>query len=395
MLPPDLVVKLQQCAAHDLVGPRDHWFNRLAAFTTAVFIGLVFELPELRYELKLIARDWIPYFRYRILTPSEHRLHAAKVVAFVGWLLIVIGVGGERYAEVRVKDLDASIQGCSDAKVRAATLEAGDAATSAQQAQDASTAAKSDAKTAHDEAEAAKGVARKADTDANNAEAKVLDAEAKLTEAEKKQAELEESLAPRQLIFDDIVGGPANGLSSREALKPFDDFIVTLFWIRDPEAERAAAWISRALCGMGWTVEAMDGEICHKSTVPDVKSISPSPEWNPPGARELPMRKMPLEGVQIFSYFPVDLGKPGEIRAKRRSKDAADALKGYLEASGWTGIVSEVSPSGTMDPGTISVRVGFRPNPLLGKMTLDKAKKIMNQVLKDHNIPEAPPDVWK
>src|SRR3954464_12687128 len=134
MLPADLVTKLNQCAANDLAGPRGHWFNWLAGFTITVFVGLVLEFPELRYELKLIAREWIPYFKYRIHTPPDRRLHAAKVAAFVGWLLIVVGVGGERYSEVRVKDLDASIQGCSDAKVREATLEAGDAKDSAESA---------------------------------------------------------------------------------------------------------------------------------------------------------------------------------------------------------------------------------------------------------------------
>lgn len=127
MLPPDLVAKLAQCATHDFAGPRDLWFGRLARFTTAVFVGLVLELPELRYELKLIAREWIPYFRYRILSPRERNVQAAKVAAFIGWILIVVGVGGERYAEVKVKDLDASIQECSDVKVAVALLQASEA----------------------------------------------------------------------------------------------------------------------------------------------------------------------------------------------------------------------------------------------------------------------------
>jgi len=170
MLPDDLVAKLSQCASTDFVGPRDHAFHWLAGFTTTVFVGLVLELPELRYELKLIARDWIPHFRYRILTPSEHRLHAAKVIAFIGWIFIVVGVGGERYEEVRVKDFDASIQECSDAKVRAATLEAGDAATSA--------------KVAHQEADAVKGIADEARADARDALVKAQAAQRELARAE-------------------------------------------------------------------------------------------------------------------------------------------------------------------------------------------------------------------
>jgi hypothetical protein len=90
MLPTDLVAKLNQCAATNLAAPRDHWFNLLAGFTTLVAVGLVLELPELRYELRLIAREWIPYFRYRIIS-YPHREHVAKVVAFIGWILIVGG----------------------------------------------------------------------------------------------------------------------------------------------------------------------------------------------------------------------------------------------------------------------------------------------------------------
>jgi len=132
MLVPDLIAKLNHCATSDLAGPRDFWFSWLARFTTMVAVGLALELPELAYELKLIARAWIPYFRYRIITPSDRRLQTAKVVAFIGWILIVAGVVGERYAEVRVKDFDASIQECSDVKLAEVTEEAGGAKMSAE-----------------------------------------------------------------------------------------------------------------------------------------------------------------------------------------------------------------------------------------------------------------------
>jgi hypothetical protein len=378
-------------------GSSGHWetFGWLCA--VAVGIGIAGEIVVIVSEHFEDLEDW----ERGIIRPPDRPPAWRFWFDIVATLIVLGGVFGEAGATGAVASINSQLRSKtselrakSDQLLAVTTEEAGDAATSAQQAKDASTAARSDAKTAHNEAEAAKEVARKAETGANEANGRALDAEAKLAEAEKKRAELEESIAPRDLIFSDIVGGPANGLSSREAIKPFDDFIATLYWIKDPEAERAAAWVYRALCGMGWTVEAMDGEICHKSTVPDVKSISPSPEWNPPGVRELPMRKMPLEGVQIFSYFPVDQSKPEEKRAERRSQAAARALKEYLIASGWTGIVDEVSPSGTMNPGTISIRVGFKPNPLLGKLTLDKAQKIMNQVLKEHNIPVEPPEVW-
>ena len=164
MLPADLVAKLKQCAATDFSGPRDHWFNWLAGFTTMVAVGLVLEAPELVYELKNIAREMIPYFRYRIIA-RPHREHAAKVAAFIGWILIVAGVAGERVAEVKVKNLDVYIQECSDAKVREATLEAGDAQTSASRANASADAADVAAGKAKEKAEAVSKRAEEIDAD--------------------------------------------------------------------------------------------------------------------------------------------------------------------------------------------------------------------------------------
>jgi hypothetical protein len=77
----------------DFGGPRDHWFNWLAGFTTMVAAGLVLEAPELAYELKGIAREWIPYFRYRIIT-RPRREHAARVLAFIGWIPLLSKLAG-------------------------------------------------------------------------------------------------------------------------------------------------------------------------------------------------------------------------------------------------------------------------------------------------------------
>jgi hypothetical protein len=169
MLPPDLVAKLNECANTNFIGPRDFWFAWLSRFTTLVAIGLAFELPELVYELAAIARDWIGFLKYRVML-SESHMQLAKVVAFIGWFLIVGGVVGERVAEVKVRNFDTSVQECSDAKVRAATIEAGDAAASA--------------KTAHDEADAVKGIADEARADAKDALAKAQKAQRELAHAE-------------------------------------------------------------------------------------------------------------------------------------------------------------------------------------------------------------------
>ena len=96
MLPPDLVAKLNECGKHNFIHSRDVWFASLAISTVAVAFGVAGEGAELWYEMKSIARERCDRFRYRILIP-EKRLHIAKVVGFVGWFVIVLGVAWEGY----------------------------------------------------------------------------------------------------------------------------------------------------------------------------------------------------------------------------------------------------------------------------------------------------------
>ena len=100
----------------------------------------------------------------------EHRVELAKIAAFVGWLFIVVGLLGELKTSAKIEDLSASIQECSDAKVRAATLEAGDAADSA--------------RIAHAEADSVKGIADAARADAKDALVKAQAAQRELAKAE-------------------------------------------------------------------------------------------------------------------------------------------------------------------------------------------------------------------
>jgi hypothetical protein len=84
-----------------------------------------------------IARSRIQRFKYRIVLLDRH-VELARAIAFVGWIFIIGGLLGELKAGSKIAALSANIQECSDAKVTAATIEAGDASTSA--------------KTAHEEA---------------------------------------------------------------------------------------------------------------------------------------------------------------------------------------------------------------------------------------------------
>jgi hypothetical protein len=135
MLPPDLVAKLSECAKSNFVGARDVWFSRQSIFSWAVIVGLILEGPELAYDMLSIVRSNIRRFRYSIIL-LENRVELAKVAAFIGWIFIIVGLLGELRAGSRIADLSAIIQGCSDAEVKEATLETGDAAASAKTARE-------------------------------------------------------------------------------------------------------------------------------------------------------------------------------------------------------------------------------------------------------------------
>jgi len=134
MLPAEVIAKLNECAKTDFGSIRDLWFGRLSLSTDFVVAGLALEVFELAYETADIARERIRFLKYRVVILERH-IQIARLIAFVGWFLIVGGVAGERFSEARVKNADVNIQECSDAKVREATLEAGDAKASAASAE--------------------------------------------------------------------------------------------------------------------------------------------------------------------------------------------------------------------------------------------------------------------
>jgi|SRR5579872_3425670 len=137
MLPPDVVTKLNECAKTDFVSMRDWWFGFVSCATALVGFGLVLEAPELVHDLIPIGRKVIAKLKKSSTEFPKHETPDwVKVVAFIGWIFIVVGVVGEERGGIKVNSLDANIQECSDAKVREATIEAGEAGDSAKRAHD-------------------------------------------------------------------------------------------------------------------------------------------------------------------------------------------------------------------------------------------------------------------
>lgn len=168
-MPPSFIEALDNMVKADLLSWRDMWFHCLLWSTGAVAIGLAFEGPELYFELSHIRLDRRD--RRMFLAPTSHEIAPRwKMIAFVGWILIVLGVVGEGIFEAMVSRTDGQVQTFNNILLETAQREAGAAAASA--------------KTAHDEADAVKGIADEARADAKDALAKARAAQHSLAEAE-------------------------------------------------------------------------------------------------------------------------------------------------------------------------------------------------------------------
>jgi hypothetical protein len=104
----------------DLQNIRDWYFFLLVACTGLVFLGLALEFPEIRHDfIEAIGRR--SRERAYWLLPSIERLEypvlsaRAKVISTIGWVLIVVGVGGEGIFESFVSKYDGALSALNDA----------------------------------------------------------------------------------------------------------------------------------------------------------------------------------------------------------------------------------------------------------------------------------------
>jgi hypothetical protein len=73
-------------------------------------VGLGLEGPELWHDIASIVSRWHFKHRFHFSLPEEHSPDWVKLLAFVGWLLIVIGVAGEYVADSFVSKADGYVQ---------------------------------------------------------------------------------------------------------------------------------------------------------------------------------------------------------------------------------------------------------------------------------------------
>jgi len=89
---------------------REACFNWLLVATGLVVVGLVLEGPELWHEITSIIRNWRFNRNFHFSLPEEHTPNWVKLLAFVGWIFIVLGVTGEYVADSFVSKADGYVQ---------------------------------------------------------------------------------------------------------------------------------------------------------------------------------------------------------------------------------------------------------------------------------------------
>lgn len=224
MLPSDIIAKLHECAAQNFIATRDSWFVWLSRSTKCVVFGLILELPELAYETIDFARNRIDRFRYKIVLP-ENRLEIAKLIAFMGWFLIVIGVAGEWYAGAKIDDLSARIQGCNDARLAEVAEQSGDANARASAAYERASENEKETAATLKQAEQERADAAKSLEVTKGYESQIAQANERAAEAERETARLTAALADRTL-------SDAQVESIGNKLEPFhgQEYTVTAYW---------------------------------------------------------------------------------------------------------------------------------------------------------------------
>jgi len=89
-------------------------FTWLLVATGIVILGLALEGPELWYEIVSIFRHWRFRHRFRFSLSESHAPNWVTLLAFIGWILIVVGVAGEYVADSFVSAADGYVQSFND-----------------------------------------------------------------------------------------------------------------------------------------------------------------------------------------------------------------------------------------------------------------------------------------
>jgi hypothetical protein len=269
MLRPDTLKGIDTLIRADFIAFRETCFNWLLAATGLVVVGLAFEGPELWHEISSITRRWCFRRKFRFSLPEEHTPNWAKLLASLGWLLIVVGVVGEYVADSFVSRADGYVQTfdqillaetqnrtalasarASAAYERASENEKETAATLKQAQQERADAAKSlaAAETARRAAEGFALQISQANERAANAEQKAAESNETAEREKLARLQLEARLAPRSLSF-------AQQSDLRERLQKIGAHDLDIFVLGEAAEIRGMAELLKSvIANAGWNV---------------------------------------------------------------------------------------------------------------------------------------------
>jgi hypothetical protein len=128
---PEIVKVLDAAIRRDSENLRNGYFFGLLLCTGMVFVGLVLEVGEISHDIvgffKRHKIEWEYAATPALIRREREPSHRVKLWAAVGWLLIVIGVGGEGFFEGFVSWTDSILQAFNNVLLEAAQKEADDA----------------------------------------------------------------------------------------------------------------------------------------------------------------------------------------------------------------------------------------------------------------------------
>ncbi len=354
-LPPlglaELFQRTDDLMKSDLLYWRDFWFTWAAISTGTVVAGLFGELPELGHELKSM------WHRYEIRgdtislnEPSESNW--IKQVAFIGWLLIVLGVAGELGTTVMLSRADAALEAFNTTLLAETNKEAGSAKASAEIADWAASRARDQSDKATASAWNALALASSARREMTSVHQEVGKAASQLTQLEAEAKKTESDLinlalctAPRVISNWHILGAPGTK-SYVDSLLPMAGQLVFIEVVPDAEARRAALNIARTLGDAQWNVQKplrfVDG-------LADGVSVQPS---NPP-VRRSEKGEIPLANMSAYWH----------------AEDAARKLLEFLHSYDWQATRgwptdlqgAPIRDEKVLPAGAIRIQVGLYP----------------------------------
>ncbi len=347
----ELALKIQLISQETLRASLSAWLD---FWTYLIVLGVALEIIDWVWEY---ASDLKDFGRGVIHTPEK----PSFVKFFIGLTaiaLVVTGVAGEWYLQIRIGEAESKIERIADSleestssKLRDTVRDVGDT--------------KAAAVRANDEAGRAKQRADKIGKQADELTVKLTAAETAQLAERKKVLDMEVWLSPRVLPMIEEPRG-----LTWERIKYYSGINANINSVVDEESRRAAGQIAAVIRKAGWNIVGLTSDSNRQVTLTD----------------NLGMTQM-ADGVTVLSHRTPKSGVVGTSFDESRSKEAAGVLSDLLEDNGWdvVAVPGDPDPNARLwvPPNTVRIEVGLKPNPYISpnlpKNIQEQRKKIIEQ----------------